>query len=220
MTTSENREAAFLARITASTTHEIRNVLAIVKESAGLVEDMIRALEQSSALDQEKLIRAVGRIDAQVGRAAEILSNLNRLVHSLDHPQERLDLHDAVQRVAFLSQRFASQGRHRVAAPPGEQELPVVSNALHLQMALFAAVECCLEQLPEPGVVTVRAGLEGDRPSVGFTGEVGDNVVAGPTTTAAGWSRLTELLESVGASVEASDTACRFRVIFPAAGAG
>lgn len=37
MKASQHPEAAFLAAMTASATHEVRNVLAIIKESAGLV---------------------------------------------------------------------------------------------------------------------------------------------------------------------------------------
>jgi C4-dicarboxylate-specific signal transduction histidine kinase len=219
MSTSENREAAFIARITASTTHEVRNVLAIVKESAGLIEDMVRALDGKRPLDREKLARAVGRIDAQVGRGAEILTNLNRLAHCLDHPQDRVDLNQEVQRVAFLCQRFARQGRHSVEVRPGDQELPVVLNALHLQMALFTAVECCLDLLPEPGTVTIHACRQGDRPSVEFVGEARETVVAVPPTGAAGWGKLAELLDSLGASLEATDTACRFSIMLPDGGA-
>ena len=72
MSTPENPEAAFMAKITASTTHEIRNVLAIVKESAGLVEDVIHSLAPRGLPNQDKLLRAVGRIDAQVSRGAEL----------------------------------------------------------------------------------------------------------------------------------------------------
>jgi C4-dicarboxylate-specific signal transduction histidine kinase len=219
MSTSENREAAFIARITASTTHEIRNVLAIVKESAGLIEDMVRAFDGRKPLDRDKFLRAASRIDAQVGRGAEILSNLNRLAHSLDHPQDRVNLNQVVERVAFLCQRFARQGRHSVEVRPGDQELPVVVNALQLQMALFTAMECCLEQLPEPGTVTIHAGRQGEQPSVEFVSEVGEKVVTVPSTNATGWGKLAELLDSLGASVEASDAACRFRVLLPVDGA-
>lgn len=42
MKSSKYPEAAFLSAMTASATHEVRNVLAIIKESAGLVDDLIQ----------------------------------------------------------------------------------------------------------------------------------------------------------------------------------
>jgi hypothetical protein len=85
MSTPEDRNAAFVAEVTAGTTHEIRNVLAIVKESAGLIGDLIYAFNRRGSLDQDKLTRSLGRIDAQVARGTELLSNLSRFAHSLDH---------------------------------------------------------------------------------------------------------------------------------------
>lgn len=52
MSTSGSREAAFIGKITASAMHEIRNVSAIVKKSAGLIDDLIRmAAEMTTTLN-------------------------------------------------------------------------------------------------------------------------------------------------------------------------
>ena len=48
MVETDLREVAFLGRITAAFTHEMKNVLAIIKESAGLMEDLL-ALSQEAA---------------------------------------------------------------------------------------------------------------------------------------------------------------------------
>jgi len=217
MSTPENPEAAFIAKITASTTHEIRNVLAIIKESAGLIEDVIHSLAQPGLPNQDKLLRAVGRIDAQVGRGAQLISNLNRLAHTLDRAQDTIDLNQEVQQVALLCQRFASQKKHLLQVRLEEQQLPVVVDPLRLQMALFTAVECCVNQLPEASTVTIRTGRQGDRPSVEFVGEVGEEAALPSPSEAPGWSHLVELLKGIRASVEASNTEYRFVTVFPLA---
>jgi signal transduction histidine kinase len=219
MSAPENPEAAFIAKITASTTHEIRNVLAIVKESAGLVEDVVHSLGPRGLPNQDKLLRAVGRIDAQVSRGAELMSNLNRLAHCLDRAQDRIDLNQEVQQAALLCQRFASRRKQLLQVQPGGQELPVSVNPLRLQMALFTAVECCIDQLPEASTVTVRMGHQGDRPTVEFIGETGEGSALPSPTEAPGWSRLAELLGGIRASVEAFDTEYRFLIVLPLAGA-
>jgi C4-dicarboxylate-specific signal transduction histidine kinase len=220
MDASDNREAAFLAKITASTTHEIRNVLAIVKESAGLIGDMMHAFAKRGSLNQEKLLRTVRRIDAQVSRGANIVSNLNRFAHSLDNARDSIDLADELQQIAFLCERFARQGGHQVQVQSGDPGLNVETNSLRLHMVLFTAVECCFERMTKPGTVTMQAGRWGDAPAVEFVGEIGDGVVVGAPAGVAGWSRLEELVDSLGASVEADDAACRFRVILPVSGGG
>ena len=219
MTTSENREAEFLAKITTGTTHEIRNVLAIIKESAGLIEDIVRSYEQSGSLQPDRLIRSVDRIGAQVSRGAELMSALNRFAHSLDHAQDRVDLNHEALQVALLCGRLAKQKGHRVQVLQKDQDVTLTVNRLRLQMALFAGVECCLEQLPEPGTVVMHSGRYGDIPTVDFIGEVGDGVVLPAPTEATGWNRVVEFLDLLGATVETASVPSHFRVGFPFAGA-
>ncbi len=212
----EDREAAFINKITASVTHEIRNVLAIIKESAGLIEDMVRLSDKGRPPMREKLMRAVDRIGVQVNRGAELMSSLNRLSHCQDHIGERVDLNQDVRQVANLSQRFAKLKGHLVEVRTDEEDLAAAVHPLWLQMTLFVAVECCLEQLPEAGTVTIRADRRGVRPVVEFTGRVGDAVATAPPSGAAAWNRLEELASGLGAAIEADDPACRFRVVLPA----
>jgi len=217
MNVSDSREAAFVARVTASTTHEMRNVLAIVKESAGLIEDMVHAYAKRGALNEERLLRAVGRIDAQVARGAEIVAHLNRFAHSLDHTRERIDLDGVVRQVAFLGERFARQGTHKIEVRPGNAGLAVEASALLLQMALFAGIECCLNGLSEPATAVLRVGLTDGSPSIEFASEVGGRVAAGAAGAASGWGQLVELVGELGASLVADDAKRRFRLTFPGA---
>jgi len=219
MSTSENREAEFLAKITTGTTHEIRNVLAIIQESAGLIEDLVRSYERSGSLQPEKVIRSVDRIDAQVNRGAELMSTLNRFAHSLDHAQDRTDLNHEVLQVAVLCGRLAKQKGHRIEVRQEDKDIPLTVNLLQLQMALFAGFECCLEQLPEPCTIVMHSSRHGDVPTVDFIGEVGDGVILPAPTEAAGWKRVVECCDLFGATVETASVSSHFRVGFPFAAA-
>jgi C4-dicarboxylate-specific signal transduction histidine kinase len=219
MSRPEDREAAFLAKITASATHEIRNVLAIVKECAGLIQDVILSSSRGEIPKQDKVLRSLGRIDAQVARGAELLSHLNRFAHSLDRAQEETDLNLEVQQAAFLSQGFAKKKRHLLQVRPADRGLPVAVRPLELQMALFAAVECCLDQLPEASTVTIKPARQGNRASVEFIGETREEGALPAPAAADGWGPLVELLDDFGASIESSDTEYRFRILLPSVGA-
>ena len=203
MSTTEDREAEFIGKITAAATHELRNILGIVKESAGLIADIVSPFrrevracasvspsDRPGSLQPDKIMRAVGRIEAQVKRGSEFLTSLNQFAHSLDHAEDEIDLEEAARQLPFLCQPVAKQGRHDVQAQPGDQELTVVVNLLRLQMALYAAVECCLEQLPEGGTLNIQPLRHGDRPSVEFSGESGGEEVSLNPTEAAAWNQL------------------------------
>jgi hypothetical protein len=49
----ENRKAAFMGRITAGVTHEMKNVLAIIKESAGLMEDFLKISQDAASAQNQ-----------------------------------------------------------------------------------------------------------------------------------------------------------------------
>ncbi len=215
MTGHENREAAFIAKITASTTHEIRNVLAIIKESAGLIGDLVRARSEARPLDQDRVIRAVDRVDAQITRGADILTNLNRFAHRLDHVTEQNDLNLEADQVAMLCKPFARQKGHTVEVEHGTDGLTVELNALCLHMAFCRAVDCCLEGMEEPGTVWMRTGRAGEAVSVEFTGEVGDTPVPSPPGAATNWGILEGLAQELGATVESSNTVCQVRILLP-----
>jgi C4-dicarboxylate-specific signal transduction histidine kinase len=214
MTTSQHREAAFISAMTASATHETRNVLAIIKESAGLVEDLIRVLERKGTLDTEKVYRALERIDAQVKRGADILTNLNRLSHAVDHDMVAVDLAAEVEQVVFLSQRFARKKGHRVEVGEAEEGCPASVNPLCLQMTLFAAMERCLEELPEGSSITVgaRTGEEGGMVEFRGVGEGGEGEGA---QTSEGWEYLQALADALGVRVELSTDGFGIRLHFP-----
>lgn len=215
MSTPENREAAFIGKITAGATHELRNVLAIVKESAGLIADIVSSPQLRGLAKSEKIMGTVGRIETQVKRGSDLLTSLNRFAHSLDHAEDEVVLDELAQQVEFLCQRMARKGRHQVKAESGEEGLTVVANLLRLQFALYTAVECCLEQLPEGGTLHLQPVRRAGRASLEFKGEAGGEGIPLDPSESAAWSQLTNVLAELRASVEKADAAPGFRLNLP-----
>ncbi len=213
MESSSYPEAAFLAAMTASATHEVRNVLAIIKESAGLVEDLTQVYNARGSLDTEKVQKALARIGAQVRRGADLLTHLNRLAHTLDQDVSTVELNEEVDQLVFLSQRFARQKGQEVEREVGREDQHLVVNALHLHMVLSEAMACCLEELPEGCLLKVGVGEVDGAPAVEFRGMNGDapsEFVPAP----AGWQELERLADSLRARVERSPTGHGIRILF------
>jgi C4-dicarboxylate-specific signal transduction histidine kinase len=213
MESSKYPEAAFLAAMTASATHEVRNVLAIIKESAGLVEDLVQVYGTRGILDPEKVQRVLERIGLQVKRGADLLTHLNRLAHTLDQDLSTVEMGRELEHLVFLSQRFARRKGQRLEVGVGEGERHLVLNALHLHMALSKAMQCCLEELPEGQTLTIGAHEEQGALVVEFRG--GDcDPLPEPLVPWAGWQELDELTDSVGARVERNPTGYGIRILF------
>jgi hypothetical protein len=220
MSSADNREAAFLCKITAATTHEIRNVLAIVQESSGLIEDMVRVFEDSGKLKPERVLRSVERIGTQVNRGSDLMTALNRVAHGLDRHQDRVDLHQEATQVAILCGRLAKQKGHKIQVVENEKDVLLTANRMHLEMALFAGLECCIEQLPEPSTVIMHSGRTGDTPTVDFAIEGGIGKDLPSPTDADAWNHVVECLGLLGATAETEGLTSRFRFGFPVADAG
>ena len=50
----ERKEVVFFGKITAGITHEIKNVLAIIQESSGLMEDILAVTEDDTFSNKDK----------------------------------------------------------------------------------------------------------------------------------------------------------------------
>ncbi|MCJ7596564.1 MAG: sensor histidine kinase, partial [Desulfobacterales bacterium] len=71
----------FFGKISASISHEIKNVMAIITESAGLMEDLTVLAEKGMPIDPQRLKTHAGKIMTQIRRADEIIKNMNRFSH-------------------------------------------------------------------------------------------------------------------------------------------
>ncbi len=164
----ENREIVFMGKIAAGMTHEIKNVFAIIRESAGLMEDLWSLPQNASSPLREKSVKTLATIQEQVNRGVDLSNRLNRFSHSMDVPVTDVDVGAQVEQVVALQERFArlKQVTLRVLPPEGSSALR--TNPLRIQMVLCACMEQALEGLDKGGEIQLRAYGEGDRATIQF----------------------------------------------------
>lgn len=148
-----DREVAFVGKITAGITHEIRNVLAIIKESAGLLEDLLALSPEDLISYQGKSENTLANIKSQVQRGVALTDRLNKFAHSPDKHKAKIDLHEITQQTIDLSRRFARLKNVVVEIEPAPEPLRIVTHVIQLQMALFKCIECCLNAMPHGGQI-------------------------------------------------------------------
>ncbi|MGB9617910.1 MAG: hypothetical protein ACP5M0_12555 [Desulfomonilaceae bacterium] len=150
------QKALFMGRITAGATHEIKNVLAIIKESAGLIEDLISLGEKNGRIPTEKLLKTLTKITDQVNRGVELSTRLNEFAHTPDQDAAPVELNTAVERVVSLSQRFARLKRVRLEAHRKDVEHSVFTDPLTFLMLMFSGIELLMNHVGENGLVSVE----------------------------------------------------------------
>ena len=149
-------EEIFVAKITAGLSHEFMNVLATIRETSGLMEDLL-ALDQSKFPYREKFARSLGAIRKQVNRGMEIGENLNQFAHSMDEPRVRLEVNNALRQFGSLMQRFVRLQKAQLTVDSEESSLKIETDSLRLQMIFAACVEYCLLHTAPGEIVTLRA---------------------------------------------------------------
>jgi signal transduction histidine kinase len=95
----------FFGKMTASISHEIKNVLAIINENAGLLEDLALMANRGAAIETQRLENMSRVVKKQVDRADAIMKNMNRLAHSIDESIKTIDLNDLLELLVALSGR-------------------------------------------------------------------------------------------------------------------
>ena len=207
------REVAFFGKITAGITHEMKNVLAIIKESSGLMEDIISLAPEALGRYQEKFKTSLNRIKDQIRRGVSLTDRLNTFAHTSDDAVAAVDLDEIIELIAALSHRFARLQHVDLRADlsePSGRRLHVKTHPVRMQMALFAAIECCLEAVPAGGVVRLgRSRLNGGNAvNIRCEGELSDSSEFIDTLRAADkWTALQAVAASIRVSAEFDESA-------------
>jgi len=98
---------AFFGVVIAAMTHELKNSLAIIRENAGLLDDLAEASRDGIPLDPARLEQLAVRIRDHVGRAVGVTQRMNELAHRTDNPCGSVDVSDLLSVTVALLGRAA-----------------------------------------------------------------------------------------------------------------
>lgn len=134
----------FFGKMSASISHEIKNVLAVINENAGLLEDICCMADRGKPVDIARLKKIAVDVKDQVRRADRIVTVMSRFAHSADEPSTETDLGELTALLRLLTLRFAAM--HGVAvetvAPPAP--VCVTTSPFGLLNLLWICLDCAM----------------------------------------------------------------------------
>jgi C4-dicarboxylate-specific signal transduction histidine kinase len=219
MVEADPREVAFFGKMTAAFTHEMKNVLAIIKESAGLMEDLLSLAEDTSFPHRERFARALVTIAAQTKRGIDLSSRLNRFAHSPDSAVATVDLHEILEQIISLSGRFARLKGVTLSLHPHADSLAMITSPVALQMVVFGCLEHCWEAMGTGGNIALSVGRKGREVVISIACESGGGEVedlADRFFASEGPMVLKKMLQSLNCRIECSESRAGFDLILPA----
>lgn len=156
-------QCAYMGKLLAGFTHELKNHLAIINESAGLMGDL---LDMGKGKEEEalpKLKSIIETISDRINLADIMLKHLNGLAHRMDTPQSLFSLTEVVSEELALIKRFSRLKGIDIEVECGEDSYQVFSNPTLLQFVIFVLFDMALSNLESGGKIKVvfKSSIQG-----------------------------------------------------------
>lgn len=160
----------FVGAVTASVSHELNNVITIIDQVGGLLQDTLAGARAGAPLDMGRLQSMQERIARQTRRGIEIVKNLNRFAHGVDEPVAQFEVNAVVANLVSLVQRLAELKKVRLSVRYAGRETYVTSSPFRLQQAVFHCLERFLQCAPPGGEIALAITCEGSSACVAVSG--------------------------------------------------
>lgn len=209
----------FFGRISASISHELKNSLSIMNESAGLLEDLSMLAEKGKPLDIARVKRLSGMIRSQIQRTDQIIRNMNRFSHAVDDPFKQIDLYEFLTLVLAVSRRLTeARGVTVNLSPPPPETISVITRPFFLHHLIWRVMEFGMGavgaskviglelQRTEKGIAVIFSGLDN------FSGDPSATATQGPAFPETPDETLITLL---GARVDVDESHRQIRLLIP-----
>lgn len=132
---------SYYAEMTASIIHEIKNVLAVINESAGLIGDYAEMAEKGIPMSPERLLSISGKMKEQVGRGDTLARKMNRFAHCHGDAELPVDLFEIIEQVVDLASRIIENRRNSFDIDPPQDPVMIHMN----RFLLMNLIWCCLK---------------------------------------------------------------------------
>lgn len=169
-TTPDTACLQVFGKISAAVSHDLKNVLAIVNESAGLLDDLALRAAKGIEIPTDRLTVTTARILKQVKRGDAVLKNLNRFAHSTDVPVSQVNVAETLALMVELAGRQAAMKEHVLSVTPAE--ITLSTCAVYLESLVYLLLRQMIDTLPRKEAVEITVADNGDGAVITFAGGV------------------------------------------------
>ncbi len=153
---------SFIGKTLSVFTHEVKNHLAILKESVGLIGDLVEMGKISSKEEISETLKIIQSIDNQIGKTSWFCSRLNRFGHRMDNLLSTFNVNEAIEDLSELLNRLANQKRITFQRDFDEDIPPIYSSPAQFQLLVFRIVEKNLQRIDQGGAIVFKTGYTKD----------------------------------------------------------
>lgn len=204
----DREDLAFFGKVSASISHELKNILAIISETAGLLDDLTQMAKRGKDIDLETFKTCSKDIIEEIQRGFAVIKHMNRFSHSVDEFVKSVDLVEILDLTIGLAGFLSFAGNVQF---DHQEEGPVVFTCpFRLQNLIYQGLVFAFECAGPDGEVRVsihpgQKGVVGMR----FSGFRIPEVRAFPS------DKTERIAETIGAQVQVSNDCRAFEILLP-----
>src|SRR4030042_3981784 len=148
-------QLCFIGKIIAGFTHEIKNHVAVIKESAGLMGDILK-LGKKERNDSQQFLEIIGSVEDQIEKTLDLFTHLNRFAHRMDRPRVSFHVNESLEGLISLISRLARQRKISLERE-FQRDLPSInSDPALLQLLVFCLIEDAMARLDKNGKIILK----------------------------------------------------------------
>ena len=145
----------FFGKINASISHELKNILAIISETAGFLNDLTALAKQGQSLDLSLLEKCNDSIAEEIQRGFKTVNQMNRFAHSVDIPVTQTDAGEMLRLAVSLS-GFLSYSTKAELNMPEDKTYPVTASPFLLLSIFYQSLTFIYQTTGSGGQVDIQ----------------------------------------------------------------
>ena len=199
----------FFGKVNASISHELKNVMAIISETTGLLGDLSEMAQGGNPIDPDMLASSTDSIIEEIQRGFITIRQMNRFAHSVDSPILSVDLMDILDLVRNLSGYLAFAGKTNLHTDEGAAPMALTCPFI-LQAIIYQAVVRTFQNAGPAAELDISVQSKNESTwRILFDGLIPKEVEAFPD------DRITRMAASIGVSFHWDRDADRLEIDVP-----
>ncbi len=162
----QSSKMAALGKLAAGMAHELNNPLAMIKESAGWLKDLLEEEEPDKIANFKEIEKTVNKIDLHVERAKSVTHRMLGFGRRFEPVQEDVDMNRvAEQTLSFLE----NEALHRniVIEKDFPENLPSIrSDSTQIQQVILNITDNAIDAVGKNGTVRMKTGYDSRKQEV------------------------------------------------------
>ncbi|MBU1233192.1 MAG: hypothetical protein KKC77_09895 [Proteobacteria bacterium] len=189
-------------RLMAGFSHDMKNHLGIIRESNGLMGDILEmgGLGEDE-ISLQRLKKSISAIERRVVITANMFHHLSGFAHRADAPYSSFQLNDLISEECIFLERFSRLKQIEIVQELGDGLLAIYNDPALLQHVLYRLYIQCLEQIESGHSLIIITSQEGENIVITF------RLPAAPQVDLENWfgDTLLAAIEKLNGTLEQSE---------------